>query len=1051
MDFPDIVTIHELLKAAQSQNLNRQLAEAGFTQAARSAENLRLISAVWPQPSLVCAIIKDALQSADPDQALNVLERLLSVVEHAELQQVLETEGSRKQLLRVLGGSPFLGSLLARNSQFFTRLFIDGDLLRTCEAAQMLAALHALIPLETSPEDCDLLLRTFKARQFLRIGSRDLLGLASLEEVTAELSDLAAASLQIAYEFCSYQLQAEYGKPFHADGQAAEFCVLGMGKLGGRELNFSSDIDLIYCYSSVNGQTCGTGSRGEKIELRRYFIKLAEMITRALNQPTAAGFVFRVDTRLRPDGNSGDLAISLNAAEAYYESWGQSWERAVMIKARPVAGSLRLGNELLSRLEPFVYRRFLDFSMIEDIMLMKRKIDASLKRDQEAERNLKLGRGGIREIEFFIQAEQLVNGGKNRHLRERNSLKALALLAEQQIVTPADTEVLQQAYRFLRTAEHRIQIVHERQTHSLPTQAQEMHTLARRCGFFEHQAFEDQLEAHRAQVCRIYCDLFHSNEPLEEVPRPVRLLLDPETNSDLAKDILEEQGFRHPDSAYESLKILQGHQIRRLTPRGRRYLEQLAPHLLSELLNSPNPDQALNNLEAFLNHLRSRTIFYALLAENLEIVKLLISLFGSSQLLSRIFIQRPELLDTMVSRAYAVCVKSRQGMAEDLNSQMQAALSYEDRLDILRRFRHEEFLRIALNDLHGELRQGEITRQLSWLAEVCLTSAIAIARQELIPRFGLPFLAAAPDSEVAFGVVAMGKLSGFELNYHSDLDVIFLYQGAGRTRAVAGTEPERFRALNAQEYFARLAQRIISVLTLVTSEGIVYKIDTQLRPSGNQGPLVTGLDVFERYHRESAQPWERQSMTRARMICGPTEFLIRAQALIETLAYEPELPGNLAEEISRLRQRMEKEIARENDARINIKTGRGGMVDVEFICQYLQLLHGRQQPELRTQNTLETLKCLHTLQLLSDADSQVLIQGYKALRRLENKLRLLYDQSMNELSIGGTGLRPIARSLGYTKEVRQPEEQLLADYHQMTEKIRRVFDSLLGSEKFPTA
>jgi glutamate-ammonia-ligase adenylyltransferase len=911
----------------------------------------------------------------------------------------------------------------------------------------MLADLRALIPVETPAEECDSLLRTYKARQFLRLGSRDLLGLASLEEVTAELSDLAAAALQIAYEFCSYQLQQDYGKPLEEDGRPAEFCVLGMGKLGGRELNFSSDIDLIYCYSSVNGQTCGTGSRGERIELRRYFIKLAEMITRALNQPTAEGFVFRVDTRLRPDGNNGDLAISLNAAEAYYESWGQSWERAAMIKARPVAGNIRLGNELLERLEPFVYRRFLDFSMIEDIMLMKRKIDASLNHDQEAELNLKLGRGGIREIEFFIQAQQLVNGGKNRQLRERNSLKALTLLAEQQVVALADTQVLQEAYRFLRQVEHRIQIVHERQTHSLPTQKQELRALARRCGFSDQQSFESQLEAHREQVRRIYCDLFHSNEPVEEVPREVRLLLDPETDSDLAKDILEEQGFNHPDIAYQSLKILQGHQVRRLTARGRRYLEQLAPHLLAELLHSPNPDQALKNLEAFLNRLRSRTIFYALLAENLEIVKLLISLFGSSQMLSRIFIQRPELLDTMVSRAYAVCIKPRQRLAEDLNTQMQAAHSYEEQLDILRRFRNEEFLRIALNDLHGELRQGEITRQLSWLAEVCLNSAIMIARHELIPRFGLPYLATDPECEVAFGVVAMGKLGGFELNYHSDLDIIFLYQGAGTTRPVAGTEPERFRELNAQEYFARLAQRIISVLTLVTSEGIVYKIDTQLRPSGNQGPLVTGLDVFERYHRESAQPWERQSMTRARMICGPEKFLNMGQALIETLTYEPELPENLAAEICRLRQRMEKEIARENDERINIKTGRGGMVDVEFICQYLQLVHGRQLTELRTQNTLEVLKKLHELKRLGDADSKVLIQGYKALRRLENKLRLLYDQSMNELNIGGTGLRHIARSLGYTKDLRQPEEHLLADYHRITEDIRQVFDAILGCEK----
>ncbi len=949
----------------------------------------------------------------------------------------------RQQLLALLGGSPFLSTLLCRGPIFFTQLFIQGEIDQAVGEEQMLTELRELIPISTPTEECDCLLRCYKARQFLRIGGRDLCGLADLEEVTAELSALAAASLQVAYDFCSCRLQQEYGQPLEEDGRTAEYTILGMGKLGGRELNFSSDIDLIYCYSTMRGQTSG-GSRGEQIELRRYFIKLSEMITRALNQPTAEGFVFRVDTRLRPDGNSGDLAISLNAAETYYESWGQSWERAAMIKARPVAGSIALGEELLARLEPFVYRRYLDFGMIEDIMLMKQKIDAGLNRTREGELNLKLGRGGIREIEFFIQAQQLVNGGKNRLLRERNSLKALTLLGEQGLVNPSEVEAMQQAYRFLRSVEHRIQIVQERQTHSLPTRDEELLALARRCGFDGRDEFSQFLEAQRDVVSRAYRDLFHSMEPLETTRPEVSLIFDPEADPDLVKDLLEEKGFSNPDAAYASLHTLHGDQPeRRLSERGRRYLEQLAPLLLSELLDSPNPDQALNNLEAFLNRLRSRTSFFALLAENPEIVKLLVALFGSSQMLSRIFIQRPELLDTMVSRACAISIKPQQQMAYELSAQMDITDSYEEKLEILRRFRNEEFLRIALNDLHGELGQSEITTQLSWLAEVCLEQAIQMARCELIPRFGLPFLEGEPEREVAFAVIGMGKLGGFELNYHSDLDIIFIHEGAGTTRPVDGTDAERFRQLNSQEYFARLAQRIISALTLVTREGIAYKIDTELRPSGNQGPLVTGLDAFETYHRESAQPWERQSMTRARMICGPEEFLRRCQTLIKELTFGRELPDNLAAEICRLRQRMEKEIARENRDRINIKTGRGGMVDVEFLTQYLQLVHGCDYPQLHCQNTLLLLKEMIALQLLDTTDGGILLEGYKALRRLENKLRLLYDQSMNELSASGTSLRRVARSLGYERQAGAPENQLLKDYHRITENIRVVFERYL--------
>ncbi len=1034
-----------LLDGEHTEALARHLEPFGFDEPQRSAINLELLFEVWPRTDLLCLVLTDSLLTADPDLALNYLERLLSIVEQGQLLQVLEDDNRRRQFLVILGGSPFLATLFCRGAVFFKQLFIDGEIDQTVNEERMLAELRELIILDIEPNECDRLLRCYKARQFLRIGGRDLCGLAELEEVTAELSALAAAALQIAIGFCSYQLQQEYGQPVAEDGGEAEFTVLGMGKLGGYELNFSSDIDLIYCYSTMRGQTSG-GSRGEQIELRRYFIKLSEMISRALHQPTADGFVFRVDTRLRPDGNSGDLAISLNAAETYYESWGQSWERAAMIKARPVAGSIALGEELLARLEPFIYRRFLDFGMIEDIMLMKKKIDASLNRTGEGELNLKLGRGGIREIEFFIQALQLVNGGKNRLLRERNSLKALRLLGEQDLISEEEVLSLQQAYRFLRTVEHRIQIVQERQTHSLPTRADDMLALARRSDFADVDSFNQRLKDHREEVCRVYRGLFHTDDQVEVLRPEVSLLFDPEVDPDMVKDLLEEKGFSNPDAAYASLHALHGDQPeRRLTERGRRYFEQLIPLLLSELLDSPNPDQALNNLEAFLNRLHSRTSFFALLAENPEIVKLLVALFGSSQMLSRIFIQRPELLDTMVSRAYAISVKPQQQMADELTAQMIETESYEEHLEILRRFRNEEFLRIALNDLHGELGQSEITLQLSWLAEVCLDQAIQMARHELLPRFGLPFLESDQEREVAFAVIGMGKLGGHELNYHSDLDIIFLHEGAGKTRPVEGTDSDRFRELNSQEYFARLAQRIISALTLVTREGIVYKIDTDLRPSGNQGPLVTGLGVFEVYHRESAQPWERQSMTRARMLCGPPEFMQRCQTLIEELTFGRGLPENLVPEICRLRQRMEKEIARETSERINIKTGRGGMVDVEFLTQYLQLMHAHEHKELCDQNTLRLLKTMVSLQLLDAEDGTTLLKGYKALRRLENKLRLLYDQSMNELSVTGTGLRRIARSLGYGKGVRSPEEQFLGDYHQITENIRAVFERRLCS------
>jgi glutamate-ammonia-ligase adenylyltransferase len=384
----------------------------------------------------------------------------------------------------------------------------------------------------------------------------------------------------------------------------------------------------------------------------------------------------------------------------------------------------------------------------------------------------------------------------------------------------------------------------------------------------------------------------------------------------------------------------------------------------------------------------------------------------------------------------------------DLAEQMALAEDYELQLDGLRRFRNEEFLRIALNDLHGQMKQGDGAKQLSWLAEVCLEQACQMARRELAGRFGAPF--AVDDSEqaetTAFAVVGMGKLGGLELNYHSDLDIIFVYECEGETRPVAETDLNRFRQISSHEYFAKLAQRIITALTLVTREGFVYKIDTRLRPSGNQGPLVTSKAAFERYHLESAQPWERQAMTKARVVCAPQQFSETLQRLILRLTFDRPLPSNLKSEIYRLRGRMEQENAKERDDRFNIKTGRGGMVDVEFITQYLQLLHANRIPVLRQQNTIHLLETMVDYSILPEEDGTLLIGGYKFLRRIENKLRLLHDQSINELSAHNRGFKKAALSLGYGGKRGTPEREFLDEYHHVTGHIRALLEKYLSPE-----
>ncbi|BCA81018.1 bifunctional [glutamate--ammonia ligase]-adenylyl-L-tyrosine phosphorylase/[glutamate--ammonia-ligase] adenylyltransferase [Desulfuromonas sp. AOP6] len=1037
--------------------LRALMAELGFTEPKKSATNLHLLGQLLADATLVAAVVAEALDSADPDQCLNGSERLADTLPRDAFLAVMRDPVQRPRFLTLVGASSFLTAILCRKSIYFHDLFVGGEFDRHKDEAAMLDELRQHIADEASFDDLQRGLRQYKAREVLRIGSRDLCGLAGLQEVTAELSALAAATLQRAYEVCDHLLRLETGTPLLDVPEGTcpmepEFTILGMGKFGGCELNFSSDIDIIYFYSSERGRTTGIddgrGGRKNSLHLHQYFVKLSEMITRAIGQVTADGFVFRVDLRLRPEGNSGEMANSLRSAEVYYESWGQSWERAAMLKARPVAGSLPLGQRLLQNLEPFIYRRYLDYAMVEDIKTMKQKINQSLSREQEGELNLKLGRGGIREIEFFIQALQLIYAGKNMDLREKNSLRALALLHKEGLIEEADCRVLTGAYIFLRTVEHRIQVVQERQTHSLPVDKREFKSLARRCGFPDEEAFSRCLEEHRRAVEAIYLDLFYTSEEeiREEVRPEITFLFDPAADIDYVKDMLEAKGCKNPDAGYEVLLVLRdGPPHAHLTQKARRQLERIAPLLMQEVLDSPEPDMALLNLERFLSALRARGTFFALLAENREIIRVLISLFGTSQFLSRIFIQHPEILDSLVSRSYAVSFKPPQDMEKDLSLLMQTAPHYEDKLDVLRRFRNEEMLRIALNDIHGKTPQGEGTLQLSQLADICLKKAYRISRNELIPRFGLPFCADAQgaEHEAAFAIVGLGKLGGMELNYHSDLDIIFIYEGEGQTRPVEGTEPDRFRQQSNQEYFARLAQRIISVLTLMTREGYVYQIDTRLRPSGNQGPLVTSLSAYEHYHQSSAQIWERQALTKARVVVGPETLAHRIAELTEHIVYERPLPETLREEICRLRNRMESEIAREGASRLNIKTGRGGLVDVEFIAQYLQLLHGGRSKALRVTNTLKALEVLHRKELLSDDDFDALDSGYKFLRRLENKLRLVHDQSISELSSDRTYLLKLARRLGYPDRPRRPDDVFLEEYHGTTENIREVFSRLL--------
>jgi glutamate-ammonia-ligase adenylyltransferase len=1029
--------------------LSEILRSQGFAEPERCAVNL-LMLADSCRPELLVSIAITALDSASPDMALNGLERINSVVPPDDLLNVCENPERLAQLLTICGSSPFLTSILCRKPEHLRKLFIENliELKRTGE--ESIVALRAFAGQEPDYEELFSILRRFKYDEMLRIAARDLNGLACLEEVTGELSALASATLQVAYEAARRKLVRKHGPPLmitRSGLEEADLVVMGMGKLGGGELNFSSDIDLIYFYSSDEGNTAGIDAgEGEvkgKISLHAFFVKLSEMISKAISQVTEDGFVFRVDLGLRPEGKSGDLAISLRSAEIYYESWGQTWERSAMLKARAVAGSAELGERVLDMLAPFIYRKYLDYNLIEDMMAMKKKIDASLVREKESEYNIKLGRGGIREIEFFIQALQLVFAGKNPGIREKNSLQALRTLCEFLIIREDDCLALGEAYRFLRTVEHRMQMVQERQTHHLPEKDKELRLLARRCGFLQQDGMErfmETLEVHRRSVSSIYGDLFLARDKKisEEISPEIYTFFDPGADSDLVKDMLAERRFENVDTAYENLLLLRdGPPFFHLTERGHRLLEKIAPLLLQEVLASPDPDMALANLERFLRAVGPRSSFYALLAANRELLKLLVSLFGMSEFLSKIFIIHPELLDNMVDSSSPSQFIGRGVSASELLADLQKAEHFEDRLDALRRYRHEEFLRIGMDDIYSRPDQSETAARLTRLAEFCLSAACVLARAEL-ERFGRPtWIDEGGEVHVAdFAVIGMGKLGGGELNYHSDLDIIYVYDHQGTTYGG--------KKITNHEYFARLGQKIISILSTPTREGYVYKIDTRLRPSGNAGPLVTSLESFRDYHRDEAQVWERQALTKARVVMGEGLLKEAVEEIIRDTVYGRGADEGVRKEIHRLRMRMEHELARETEGSYNIKTGRGGMVDVEFVVQYLQLQYGGEFPAIRSVNTLEALQALRAAGHISNADCQAMHEGYTFLRQLENRLRLIHDYSMNDLGGSKEYLNKLARRLGYDEKLRNPGDALMKDYEQITGAVRGVYDKILG-------
>ncbi|MCA1826365.1 MAG: bifunctional [glutamate--ammonia ligase]-adenylyl-L-tyrosine phosphorylase/[glutamate--ammonia-ligase] adenylyltransferase [Myxococcales bacterium] len=959
--------------------------------------------------------------SADPDGALAGATRALAA--HYERFGGPGARESLPALVLVCAASKFLAATLAARPRLI-------DLLASRRFAQRPMPLHAHG--RTDAVSLARRLRRHKQAEVLRIALLDLSG-GSVSDVTRALSKLAADAFDAAVQFHYRRLCAQHGPPHgrRANGPSG-FCVLGMGKLGGEELNFSSDADVFYVYDK-------DGKTANGLDHFAFYARLAEAVTASVGSPQAApdgGFVFRVDLDLRPEGRSGPIVNAIRGLELYYEAQGAAWERFALLKARPIAGDLETGDEALRRLLPFVFRKYFDLKAIDEMRRLKARAEKEAARASGID--LKLGKGGIREIEFFVQALQLLHGGRDPNLRVRGTLKALQRLLYAGIISSRDRDELSEAYIVLRRLEHRVQMVAERQTHSIPDDPAERERLARRAGYPNAEEMLADLAVHGAHVEARFRDLLHvaGGGPSGENPFAAAAA-DPLAGDDERAAALAELGFDQPDASAEELSRLARKRGTPFAPDSAH--AALGAVLVQELAVAPDPDQALRHLTDLFGQMRNPAAAADMLAASPRTARLLVSLFGSSDFLGRSLLRHPELIDQLVHRGSAPLVRERDDLRNDLGNRLAALPSddVEGALTELRRFRNEEVLRIGLHDIAGALSVEQVTRQLSDLADACVERCFAMAVAEIEKRDG--------TSAATMAVIALGKLGGRELGYHSDLDLLFLYSSSNASAFGSGPSPaepappgETDRHVSNHEHFARIAQRMISHLTLPLREGALYRIDTRLRPSGSAGPLVISFEALQTYHAREARLWERQALLRARPVAGDEALFARAYAqVLDPSIFRSVDRSEAAKEMLAMRERMEREIADESAGRYNSKLGRGGLVDVEFAAQFLQLVHGAENPRVRQASTPLALDALSDAGVLSPQDHAALSKGYRFLRRLESRLRIVRDRAVDRLPESGKELLRLARRMGYSGA--KAGEELLAEYQKTSEEVRAAF------------
>ena len=904
------------------------------------------------------------------------------------------------QFARVAAASDFVLEQCLRDPAMLVELETSGELDRAFAPGELCAQIAAATQAGESEDELARNLRRQRNRQQVRIIWRDLNRQADLVQTCRDLSDLADACIDQAYHWLYPRHCQQFGTPIgHRSGLPQHMVVLGMGKLGAVELNLSSDIDLIFAFPE-GGETEGVK---RSLDNQEFFTRLGQRLIKALDPITVDGFVFRVDMRLRPYGSAGSLVLSFNALEQYYQDQGRDWERYAMIKARVVAGDQVAGAQLLDMLRPFVYRRYLDFSAIEALRTMKQLIQQEVRRKGMAD-NIKLGAGGIREVEFIAQAFQLIHGGRDLSLQQRPLLKVLATLEGQGYLPPGVITELREGYEFLRYTEHAIQAIADRQTQMLPDDDLDRARIAFMLGFADWDSFHALLMHWRGRVDWHFRQVIADPDEDESEEGEVIVggewlpLWEEAQDEEAACRQLQDAGFADPGKALKQLAGLRASpQLRAMQRLGRERLDAFIPRLLAQAVEHADPDLVLERVLPLVEAVARRSAYLVLLTENPGALRRLLTLCAASPWIAEQITRFPLLLDELLNEGRLFSPPQAPELAAELRERLTRIPEddLEQQMEALRHFKLAHSLRVAASEIAGNLPLMKVSDYLTWLAEAILNQVLALAWRQTVSRHGQPKRSDGSLCDPGFIIVGYGKVGGIELGHGSDLDLVFIHDGDPQA------ETDGAKPIDSAQFFTRLGQRIIHLLTTQTNSGQLYDVDMRLRPSGASGLLVSSLGAFERYQQNEAWTWEHQALVRARVLAGCAQVGKAFEEVRARVLGQPQDLAKLRVEVSEMRAKMRDNLgtklsaagtgANAFDAGVpfDIKQDAGGIVDIEFMVQYAALAWSHDHPAiLRWTDNIRILEELEEAGLMPASDAVLLREVYKAFRSAAHRQAL---------------------------------------------------------------